>query len=466
MVSSEQQLNTLATISQTQDQLKATADSTIEQLETGRQQIASDQHKLRQAHQIMNSQVLRNLQHIQQEREVIVAGNERLIAKTEQIQQKLDTTAEQVGEQAEVQSARHKDLIHDLAQLAVQTDDVSSKLDASAAVVENFQRSVIENQVDAVENLKRINDTVNFLLSLLNSVRGVVEEKLDWVLLVTGATESRMAVMSVLAAHISFAMFSLILSALLRARRHIRYLLLAVILVNAAAELKFNSGFESTKLAAALLLASLVASFTAWFWAILFHHSPSDESIAEHKSDNNATHRHRLSSEDVQYVIKALEQLSADFTRMSGPEEQDNVDIASVCSSTPIRRLSELGVTSSSSQKQEAEFPLSRTPPPIGRHLLPATPHNPPPSPFANEGSLMNDSGIRRLQQLESLNRNWSSSPTGSGSLPSTPRQKKSRASLNRSFNRSMCTAVTKSGQACKLPSQDGSILCHRHQLS
>jgi len=469
MASSEQQLNTLASISQTQEQLKDMADSTMEQLETGRQQIVKDQQQLRRAHHIMNSQVLRNLQHIQQENEVVIAGNEQLAAKTEQIQQKLDSTAEQISEQAEVQSVRHKELLSDLAQLGTQAEDVSYKLEASNTAVENFRHNMIEHQLDAIENLKRINDTVNFLLSVVNNVRDVVEAKLEWILLVTGATDIRMTVLSVIAAHISYAVVAAILFPLFHVKQCSRYLLMTGILLNAAAELQFNSGFGFTGLAAVLLAVGFIVPFTAWCWAILFHRSPPTETFAETKLRDNADSRHSCSNEDITYVIKALEQLSADFTkRISGSVEPQNVENVTISCSTPIRHLPEPGYESSTNQKQTACFPLDCTPPPIRRQLLLATPRNPPSTPIANEGSLLNGSGASRLQQLDSDVGSCPNSPAGSASCSGTPRtarqKKRCTKSLSTSFSRSACTAMTKSGQACKLLSQEGSSLCYRHQ--
>jgi len=463
MASSEQQLSTLVTISHTQEQLKAVADNTIDQLETGRQQIASDQQQLREAHQTMNSQVLRNLKHIQQEREVIIAGNKQVIAKTEQIQQKLDSTADQISEQTEVQSARHKELLTNLAQLGAQADDVSSKLDASTTLVENFQQDMIKHQLDAIENLKVINDTVNFLLSFLTNIRDVLEVKLEWILLLTGATDSRMAVLSVVAAHISYAVIAGIIFSLLHVKRYICYLLITLILLNAAADLKFNCGFGLTGLAAGLLAVGFVVSSIAWCWIFLLHRSACDESVAESSSGDNPNSHHRLSSEDIRYVITTLEQLSADFTRrISGSDEHKD---ASISCSTPIRHLPELGRENLSNRKHPVSFPLDCTPPPVRRHLLPSTPQNPPPTPFVFEGSLLNDSVALGL---DSGGRSCPNSPAGSASCSGTPRaarlKNRRTGSLNRSFNRTACTAVTKSGQICKLPSQEGSVLCHRHQ--
>ena len=469
MTSSEQQLHTLASISETQHQLKFMADSTIEQLETGHRQIVNDQQQLRQAHQSMNSQVLRNLHHIQQEKEVIIAGNKQLIRNTEQIQEKLDSTSEQMSEQADVQLARHKELLHDLTQLDMQAKDVSSKLDESMMVVEKFQRSVIEHQQDAIENLKHINNTVNFVLSLLNSVRDVVEVKLEWILHVTGATDIRMAVMSVAATHFCYAVVVMILSLLLRAKWHICCLLLTFILLNAAAELRFNSGLVFTQLAAVILAVSFVACFIPRCWAIAFHHPPPAELVVADRAKCDQT----LSSDDISYIVRALEQLSADFKRrISGSDKEEEEDMANVrvASSTPTRRLPELGFSSLSNRNKSSAGSslLDYTPPPIRRHVLPVTPSNPPPTPVINQAaSLMNASGILQLPLLDSADGSRSSSPAGSTPCSASLRRKsRASTSLNRSFNRPPCIAMTKSGQGCKLPAQDGSSFCHRHQLT
>jgi len=478
MTSSEQQLHTLATISHTQQQLMSMADSTMEQLETGRQQIADDQQQLRQAHRSMNSHVLRNLQHIQQEKEVIIASNKQLITNTKQIQQKLENTGEQINEQAKVQFARHKELLSDLAELDTQAKDISSKLDVSMTAVYKFERNVLEHQQDAIENLKQINDTVKFLLSLLNSVRDVMESKLEWIIHVTGITDIRMAVVSVIAVHISYAVVALILSMLLRVTWHICYLLLTLVLLNAAVELKFSSGLGCTQLAAVTLAVGIVASFIPRWWAIVFHRSlPVEPATEEQRLADSAKYHQILSSEDIKDVITALEQLSADFRRSISTDSCEEETMASVriASSTPIRRHLPQphldSIASSNSNKTASGSLLDCTPPPITRHGLPLTPRNPPPTPVVTGSS-----GILRLPVLESLpvlgsgDGSRPGSPVGSVSNSGTPRtalRRKSRnSSLNRSFNRSACTALTKSGGACKLPSQENSAFCHRHQFN
>ena len=471
MSSSEQQLRTLASVSQTQLQLKSMADSTIEQLETSRQQIADDQKQLRQAHQTMNSHVIRNLQHIQREKKVIIAGNKQLITNTKQIQKKLESTAEQLNEQGEMQSVRHKELLHDLAQLDAQAKDVSSKLDVSMTAVENFQRNVLEHQQDAIANLKHINDTVNFLLSLLNGVRDVVESKLEWIVHVTGVTEIRVAVISVITAHISYAVVAVILSRLLHATRHICYLLLTLIWLNAAVELKFSSGLGCIQLAGVALAVGFVAVLIPRCWAVMFHHPPPAEPVTERMSCDGAKRDQILSSEDIKHVVTALEQLSADFRRrISDSREEENMASVRISSSTPIRHLPQLVFDGVNDHNKTVGSLLDCTPPPIRRHVLPVSPRNPPPTPVVNNALLMNGSGLLRLPGLESGDSSRPGSPAGSASSSGTPRathRRKSRnGSLSRSFSRCACIAVTKSGQGCKLPSQEGSSFCHRHQFS
>jgi len=468
MASSEQQLSALMTMSQTQQQLKATADSTIERLETGRQQIANDHQQLRHAHRVMNAQLLRNVQHIQQEKEVIIAGNKQLITNTEQIREKLDSTAQQVSEQAEVESARHQELLRDLTQLDAQAKDVSSKLDVSLMVVENFQHAVIERQQDAIENLKHINETVNFLLSLVTSVRGAVEVKLEWILHLAASADIRMAVLTVIAAHIACAVVALVLCTLLRTTWRVCCLLLTLILLNAVAELKFNSGLRCAQLAAVVLAVVFVSSVVRRCWPLVFQPPSRAEPVARHGSGADRVKCDDvLSCEDVKHVMKTLERLSADFRRrMSGSHDDGRVDSVQVSSSTPIRRVREVGSESVSSGCCEtvAGCLLNSTPPPIRRHVLAVSP-----SPLS-QSSLLNDTGILRLPLVSSPGGSRPSSPAGSASSAGTPRtahRRKSRAaSLSRSFSRSVCIATTKSGQGCKLPSQDGSSFCHRHQLN
>lgn len=172
MTSSDEQLSRLTTISQTQEQLKAVADRTIEQLETGHAEI-------------------------------------------------------------------------------------KRKLDQSCALVEKVK----ENQLDVIDGLKTINESVVFLLSVLNSVHAAVHAQLDLVRYVIGGV-------GVPAGHLFCSIAVVVLCPLLRVRRSVCCLMVVVILLDAAAQLKFDSGCGFARLVAVLLAVGLLASFVAWFTGI------------------------------------------------------------------------------------------------------------------------------------------------------------------------------------------------------
>ena len=61
-------------------------------------------------------------------------------------------------------------------------------LDEGNQQVLDFQREATEHYRETLENLEKVNNTVNFVMQMINDTRSTVESKLNWILELIGTS--------------------------------------------------------------------------------------------------------------------------------------------------------------------------------------------------------------------------------------------------------------------------------------
>jgi hypothetical protein len=476
--SSQQQLQTLNTLYHGQEQIRSVAENTVAQMELGQKRLAENQEQLERVQADIRIRVVGNLLELRREKELIAAKNRELLGLTEDIRQKLDLTAAGISDQSAVHSARHQELLGDLANLKSRADDVSTKLDKSAAAADSFQRDMIGHHVHALDNLRRINETINYLLTLASGLTDVIDSRSEWLLRITGATDDRMLVLTVVVLHFVYFLAVLFMLAVLRFSFLVRWFLLALVCVNAAAEIKLGKSLTLSELSVAV---AVIAVGDLVFLAVRrrWLKGTSKSVVGCGGSANWDGEQHQsLLYADIQHIIKALESLRADICSGHSSSSEPLVDSPVSVAERLDTRLPDV----LKNRLDESSFSAGRrSPPPVHRTVFPgmsALTSSPSVSAAYRDLPTGIDTTVTSLTRTHlirsfaagsrtpSSRRGGSPAPSDS-SYSSTPSKQRpgSRASnLNQSGSRPLCEAFTKTGQPCKLQCQEESKFCYRHQ--
>lgn len=474
MESSQQQLQSLDTLYHGQEQIRSVAENTVAQMELGQKRLAENQVQLERVHSDIQIQVVGNLRELRREKELIAAKNRQLLGLTEDIRQKLDLTAAEIADQSAVHSSRHQELLGDLANLESRADDVSSKLDKSAAVADSFQRDIVGHHIHALDNLRRINETVSYLLTLATGIRDVIDSRFEWLLRTTGATDDRVLVLTVVVLHFVYFLAVFCIFAALRLSFLVRWFLLAVVCANAVAEIRLGKNLTMSELSMAVVvigvgdLVSLVVRRRRL--------KGTSKSVANWENEQHQT----LLYADIQHIIRALESIKADICSSQSSSSERVVDSPASLPDRLDTRLPDV------LKNRVDESPFSadhHSPPPVHRTVFPGLPAwTSSPSASAAFGHIPTGiettiSSLTRTHLIRSLRdgsrtpssrRDGSPAPSESSysSTPSRRRPGSRTSNLNQSVSRPLCEAFTKTGQPCKLQCQDDSKFCFRHQAA
>ena len=458
-----------------QEHIRSVAETTVEQMQSGHKRLMDNQAEFERLTSDYRVEVVGNLQELRQEKELIASSNKQLLGMTGEIKKKLDETAEQIIVQSTVHSDRHNELLQDLANLGNRAEDVSSKLDRNAAAAENFQLIMESHHLTALNNLERINNTVNYMLSCVDSFRLMMDSKLEWVLHLSGKADDKISALTSIILHFLYFLVCLAVFSMLHLSVHVRYLLFVILVINAVLEVEGGYSFGLADLT--MSIAVMALGDFVWTAMCRFGIVKKCKSNFLQVPPPSVDRQGELSHIDLQYITaKLLESLKADLHSGQSPPSSLS------CESFPVGSRPLEFHPRNVNQADEFLFSAGfHSPPPIQRFVLTSRPTpkiaNPPATPSAFDESYVGDeishslwpvkTGSRASRSIESVDSSPARSRSGMSctSTPMSRRRSNSRtSSLNQSVSRPICEALTKTGQPCKLPCQDGSNFCHRHQ--
>ncbi|XP_049944775.1 protein brambleberry-like isoform X2 [Schistocerca serialis cubense] len=170
-----QQVSAMDSLKSEQERLGQLTEGTLERQEVLLQQ----QHGLRQF-------VGSNLRDLLREKQLIAAGHRELARMTEDVRHRLDAANEQLDSQTAEQRANHEQLLADLTTIQRQAAEVWAQVERSTREVLDYQRSAARQYRHSLERLRKINETVDYLLRLVENTRSELDTRLGWVTRLAG----------------------------------------------------------------------------------------------------------------------------------------------------------------------------------------------------------------------------------------------------------------------------------------
>ncbi|CAL1531063.1 unnamed protein product [Lymnaea stagnalis] len=417
------QIKTLTDIKSGQEQLQSLTSETVRKLYESQQDLLSTQHALRAAHDDVFKHIAVNVQEILHEKALIASGNKELAALTENIKDKLDSTARQIKEREEVEHKKHERILQDLK-------DIQDSAEASVKKLElNLEKLLRKcEQLDSLyfgmsANLSKMNGTINHVMSELSTLGEHLDEKISWITQLLGGADNKLADMSCCLLHIAYFFLLVVTATFLEISLPFRLAMLVIIVGNVAAELNYQNSLDFAGLTVFLL--SIYFGFKLLIYiGLKFNTIPRTAYQSQNAITlSRSSHPELLPPHEMRLLIDLLKRVSETTSQHSPP--------------SPV-------VTHNGSVLHDTSFRPST--PPRSRSEVSDQLDN----------SILQDVGSFRRTLighlgLSSRNSSRSSTPLANESRSSTP-------SIS-----SRCLSNTVAGSQCRLPAAPGSDFCRRH---
>ncbi|XP_035996921.1 protein brambleberry [Fundulus heteroclitus] len=261
------QLDAMKDLKVGQLELKELTAASLDKLLEGHSALQSQQGKLHEGQEQMESSLRDNLQRLGQEKALIASGQE-LVAR---LIQGITKRMENVSEYLEIQSAEvqdnHKAIVDDLTDVRHQAQDIYQKIDHSMSEFLQYQDQTSQYYADLMNKLERMNNTLGVMLHYLDNMQHRIEDRLHMIQSYLGWAGLSLTAMWTCVAHTGYFVLCAVLLTFLRCPGFSRAVLLLVVPLNAAAEVNQQPALDLTSLSVLLLTLSLGHWFVNRLWA-------------------------------------------------------------------------------------------------------------------------------------------------------------------------------------------------------
>lgn len=238
MHSAHSQIQALNSLKQGQDRLEEQTTEALSSLSEGSKVLLTQQENLKDAQTTAHKLVTTNLRELYNEKALIRSGHAQLAAMTEEIKNKLEKAHNDLEQQAMERGENHREVLQDLLSIQEQARMIWEKIEHSTNHIMEQHEETIHQFEHTMQKLAQINDTIQYIWNLTNTMRTEVDQKLGWITDYIGDTGEQMQRAYRVFLHIVYILVAMIIAAFLQAPFLTRATILGIVPANLLTYLK------------------------------------------------------------------------------------------------------------------------------------------------------------------------------------------------------------------------------------
>lgn len=491
-LSAEGQLHLMENLKTGQEDLSNMASDTLHTISEGQEKLVQSQEMIRNSQSRLKINVESNIRDLSREKALIAAGHQELAAMTTDIRKQLDEATKQLLDQDIDQAGKHQELLEDLSSLSLLAKDVWNKLDHNMQYMQHYQEETQHHYQQTMENLRRMNNTITYLMHVMEDMQTEFSHQLGWVRNLLTWTGENMAIMVTCLLHTCYFFLAAVLCTFLNTPFFSRMVLLLLVPLNAVSEIRQATSLTFPALSF-LIVAVVIANWvvlwiSAWskrgrvntapFPRLL--HIPALPQIRRPSKPDLTYEPSALSSDGDSGLITTRSSRHLSSTRYSSMLTDTSRNLTSILSASALTdSIADSNGSDtdsdifSSDLDDTAEQSTARmlTVTNLSINTEPNPEPMPEPTPMPSEqsssGNMMDFGTITStvakrhlglaLEQVQAASGPRTPGPSKKGRREGTP------SSRSSSPSRRSCTGQTKAGMPCRLPCSAGSDFCYRH---
>lgn len=198
-------------ISENQDTLRDLTAQAIDELSEKNEKVIKQQHQILQVSNSHRAVVESNLHELMREKGLIRSGQMEVANMIESLKSKLDESLLSLKQQSKQMKENQAALLDDLSDLQSNAFQISDKLGATTEYI-LAQNDLASSQFDqTIRRLSEINEMIEKLQNLMQTLEGNVGEKLAWITDKIGGTDEALTNINLLLQHFAYLLFGMLL---------------------------------------------------------------------------------------------------------------------------------------------------------------------------------------------------------------------------------------------------------------
>ncbi|XP_003403108.2 protein brambleberry isoform X1 [Bombus terrestris] len=238
MQTAHTQIKTLSSLKEGQDRLEEQTVEALSSLSDGNKALLEQQKRLKDAQASAHNLVTTNLRELNNEKALIRSGHAQLAAMADDIRKKLEEANKNLEQQAIERSENHKEILEDLLNIQLQAQLIWDKIESSTDRIFAQHEAALVQYEQTLQKLGQINDTIQYIWNITNTMHTEIDEKLNWLTNYIGDTGEQMHRIYRISLHIIYLLFAMIIAAFLHAPLLTRITILGLVPLNLVSFLK------------------------------------------------------------------------------------------------------------------------------------------------------------------------------------------------------------------------------------
>ncbi|KAK1123505.1 hypothetical protein K0M31_008210 [Melipona bicolor] len=238
MQSAHTQIKTLSSLKEGQDRLEDQTVQALLALSEGNKALLEQQKRLKEAQTSAYNLVTTNLRELNNEKALIRSGYAQLAVIADDIKKKLEEANKRLEQQTIEMEENHDEILEDLYKVQKQAQLMWDKIENSTRNIFDYHEATLIRFEQTIEKLNQIDNTVQYVWNLTNSMRAEMDEKLNWLTSYIGDTGEQMYQIYRVGLHIVYLLFAMVIAAFLHAPLLTRITIMGLVPLNLMSFLK------------------------------------------------------------------------------------------------------------------------------------------------------------------------------------------------------------------------------------
>ncbi|KAF7702002.1 protein brambleberry [Silurus meridionalis] len=263
------QLDAMKDLKEGQRELRDMTAASLDRLLEGHSALQLQQGALKEGQEQLDASISNNLQRLAQEKALISTGQQLVAQLIQGITQRIENVSEQLkGQGTDVQEG-HQAILDDLAEVRGRALEIYSKMELNLNGVLQQQNTTVQFYSELMRKLERMNGTLGYMLTYLDSMQSRLEDRLQMIQGYLGWAGLSLRAVWICIMHIGYFLFSAILLSFLQCSTFTRVSLLITVPINAVAEVNQQSALDLVTLSFLLFALSMARWFVLQLlWAL------------------------------------------------------------------------------------------------------------------------------------------------------------------------------------------------------
>nr|CAD7404690.1 unnamed protein product [Timema poppensis] len=232
MTAAHDQLASMESLKESQVKVQTMTSHTLESVAKNNTVLMSQQDKLFSMQHNIKDFVALNLRELTREKALIAAGHQEIAKLTADIKKSVELTSVSAATQRVEWQENHKELLLQIDKIKNNINAVLDGIELRTQLITSHNDMVTTHHKVLMENLAKINGTVNFLLNIVDRSRDEFNARLGWIASRVTGTADSLDQVYIFALHGAYLIVGMIISSFVNVPNFTRMFLLLIVILN------------------------------------------------------------------------------------------------------------------------------------------------------------------------------------------------------------------------------------------